>query len=233
MVCFYNGRGEVTVDNLVLVLMKGNLKKITGDYIRLLKKAYPDAKTALHFKTPLEMLVATILSAQCTDERVNKVTAVLFKKYRKCRDYLKVPEEELQQDIRPTGFYRNKAKNIRGACKILMDKFDEKMPRTMEEMLTLPGVARKTANVVLGNVYGIMEGVVVDTHVSRLAKRMGLSKEKTPEKIEKDLMTIVPKKDWLVFSNLLVSHGRKVCKARGPKCIECVLNKICPSAFKV
>lgn len=233
MVCFYNGRGEVTVDNLVLVLMKGNLKKITGDYIRLLKKAYPDAKTALHFKTPLEMLVATILSAQCTDERVNKVTARLFKKYRKCRDYLKVPEEELQQDIRSTGFYRNKAKNIRGACKILMDKFDEKMPRTMEEMLTLPGVARKTANVVLGNVYGIMEGVVVDTHVSRLAKRMGLSKEKTPEKIEKDLMTIVPKKDWLVFSNLLVSHGRKVCKARGPKCIECVLNKICPSAFKV
>lgn len=233
MVCFYNGRGEVTVDNLVLVLMKGNLKKITGDYLRLLKKAYPDAKTALHFKTPLEMLVATILSAQCTDERVNKVTARLFKKYRKCRDYLKVPEEELQQDIRSTGFYRNKAKNIRGACKILMDKFDEKMPRTMEEMLTLPGVARKTANVVLGNVYGIMEGVVVDTHVSRLAKRMGLSKEKTPEKIEKDLMTIVPKKDWLVFSNLLVSHGRKVCKARGPKCIECVLNKICPSAFKV
>lgn len=213
--------------------MKGNLKKITADYIRLLKKAYPDAKTALHFKTPLEMLVATILSAQCTDERVNKVTARLFKKYRKCRDYLKVPEEELQQDIRPTGFYRNKAKNIRGACKILMDKFDEKMPRTMGEMLTLPGVARKTANVVLGNVYGIMEGVVVDTHVSRLAKRMGLSKEKTPEKIEKDLMTIVPKKDWLVFSNLLVSHGRKVCKARGPKCIECVLNKICPSAFKV
>ncbi|MBP7058616.1 endonuclease III [Candidatus Gracilibacteria bacterium] len=213
--------------------MKGNLKKITGDYIRLLKKAYPDAKTALHFKTPLEMLVATILSAQCTDERVNKVTARLFKKYRKCRDYLKVPEEELQQDIRSTGFYRNKAKNIRGACKILRDKFDEKMPRTMEEMLTLPGVARKTANVVLGNVYGIMEGVVVDTHVSRLAKRMGLSKEKTPKKIEKDLMTIVPKKDWLVFSNLLVSHGRKVCKARGPKCIECVLNKICPSAFKV
>jgi len=194
-------------------------------------KAYPLAKTALNFRTPLEMLVATILSAQCTDKRVNIVTVKLFKKYKSCEDYLKVPEAELQDDIRSTGFYRNKAKNIRGACSVILADFGGKVPRTMDEILTLPGVARKTANVVLGNVFGVVEGIVVDTHVIRLSQRMGLSSYKTPEKIELDLMEIVPKKDWLLISNLLVEHGRKICKARKPDCGGCMLNKICPSAF--
>lgn len=197
----------------------------------LLKKAYPGAKTALNHRTPLEMLVATILSAQCTDARVNKVTAVLFKKYGSCEDYLKVPEEELQDDIRSTGFFRNKAKNIRGACGMIIKDFGGKLPRTMDEILTLPGVARKTANVVLGNAFGVVEGIVVDTHVGRLSQRMGLSSNAAPEKIELDLMDIVPKKEWLLISNLLIEHGRRICKSRKPDCKGCLLNRICPSAF--
>ena len=203
------------------------------EYFRLLKKAYPLAKTALNHESPLEMLVATILSAQCTDERVNKVTVELFKKYRTCRDYAGAKPEVLQKDIHSTGFYRNKAKNIQGACKVLIEEFGGVVPRTMDEILTLPGVARKTANVVLGNAYGVVEGIVVDTHVIRLAGRLGLTVEKDPAKIEKDLMKIVPRKDWRTISYLLIDHGRKVCKARKPDCGGCVLNKLCPSAFKV
>lgn len=207
-------------------------KKNFPEYFRRLKKAYPLAKTALNHESPLQMLVATILSAQCTDERVNKVTADLFKKYRTCRDYAGAKPQELQKDIHSTGFYRNKAKNIQGACKVLMADFGSVVPRTMDEILTLPGVARKTANVVLGNAYGVVEGIVVDTHVIRLAGRLGLSGEKDPAKIEKDLMKIVPRKDWQTISYLLIDHGRKVCKARKPACVNCVLNKLCPSAFK-
>jgi len=215
--------------------LKINVKKSRENFSRysiLLKKAYPQAKTALHFRSPLEMLVSTILSAQCTDERVNKVTAALFGKYRSCEDYVNAKPGILEKDIRPTGFYRNKARNIRGACKVLLDKFGGVVPRKMDEILTLPGVARKTANVVLGNAYGVVEGIVVDTHVIRLAGRLGLTMQKNPAKIEKDLMAIVPKKDWLLISNLLIDHGRKTCKARSPKCGECILNKACPSAFK-
>lgn len=208
-------------------------RKLLEEYLPLLKKAYPSAKTALVYRTPLEMLVSTILSAQCTDERVNKVTAVLFKKYSSCEDYLNVPETELQNDIRSTGFFRNKARNIRGACRVLLDDFNGEVPHTMREILTLPGVARKTANVVLGNAFGVVDGVVVDTHVGRLAQRMGLSAEKAPEKIERDLMEIVPKKEWMLISYLLIEHGRKVCKAIKPACGECMLNKVCPSAFRL
>ncbi len=217
-------------------LPKINVKKTQKNllqYLKLLKKAYPRAKTALNFRTPLEMLVSTILSAQCTDERVNRVTAGLFKKYRSCEDYLRAKPEELQLDIRPTGFFRNKAKNIQGACRVLTTRFGGKVPQTMEEMLTLPGVARKTANVVLGNAFGVVEGIVVDTHVIRLAGRLGLSAQKDPSKIEKDLMEIVARSDWMAVSYLLIDHGRKVCKARSPDCDGCVLNKLCPSAFKV
>ena len=215
---------------------KINVKSACKNFARyfvLLKKAYPTAKTALNFRSPLEMLVSTILSAQCTDDRVNKVTADLFKKYRSCEDYARAKPEALQKDIRPTGFYRNKAKNIQGACRVLLDKFGGAVPRKMEEILTLPGVARKTANVVLGNSYGVVEGIVVDTHVIRLSGRLGLTAQKDPAKIEKDLMEIVPKKDWMLISNLLIDHGRKICKARNPKCGECILNKLCPSAFRV
>lgn len=215
---------------------KINVKRACKNFARyfaLLKKSYPRAKTALIFGSPLEMLVSTILSAQCTDDRVNKVTAGLFKKYRTCEDYIKAKPEDLQNDIRPTGFYRNKAKNIQGASRVMLDDFGGAVPRKMEEILTLPGVARKTANVVLGNAYGTIEGIVVDTHVIRLAGRLGLTMQKDPGKIEKDLMAIVPKKDWLLISNLLIDHGRKICKARSPKCGECMLNKLCPSAFKV
>ncbi len=201
-----------------------------GDYISLLSKAYPGAKTSLYYDNPLEMLVSTILSAQCTDERVNKVTAVLFKKYRKAEDYVKVKPEELEKAIHSTGFYRNKAKNIQGACKAIISRFSGKVPDKMEDILTLPGVARKTANVVLGNAYGIVEGVVVDTHVRRLSHRLGLSAEDNPEKIEKDLMEIVPKKHWRKISYLLIDHGRAVCRAPKPLCKDCVLSKICPSA---
>src|SRR3989441_10312136 len=189
--------------------------------IARLKREYPDAKCSLNHSNPLELLIATILSAQCTDERVNIVTADLFRKYRSCADYLKVPTSELQNDIRTTGFFRNKTKSIQGTCKVLSEKGD-RVPQTMEELLELPGVARKTANVVLGNAFGIASGVVVDTHVSRLSQRLGLTKNKQPEKIERDLIEIVPKKDWIDFSHLLIYHGRRVCKARKPLCEKCV-----------
>jgi len=201
--------------------------------IELLEKEYPEAKTALHYSSPLEILVATILSAQCTDKRVNIVTKSLFKKYKTAEDYANADLAELEQDIRSTGFYRNKAKNIKGSGRMLVEKFNSQVPRTMSELIELPGVARKTANIVLSNAYGVIEGIAVDTHVRRLSKRLGLTENKNPDKIEKDLMLIVPKSHWKRITNLLIFHGRNVCMARKPKCSVCSLNKICPSAFKV
>ena len=205
-------------------------KERTRKIIARLKKAYPAAKCSLNHSNPLELLIATILSAQCTDERVNIVTADLFRKYRSCADYLKVPASELQNDVRTTGFFRNKTRSIQGACKVLDEQYACRVPETMEQLLKLPGVARKTANVVLGNAFGIASGVVVDTHVSRLSQRLGLTTNKSPEKIERDLADLVPKKDWIVWPHLLIYHGRQICKARKPLCEKCVIEKFCPSS---
>src|SRR5882724_2291018 len=185
---------------------KEDMKKTVREIIRKLKRAYPDAKCSLNHTNAFELLIATILSAQCTDERVNIVTADLFRKYPKPEDYLKVSPRELEKDIRTTGFFRNKTKSIQGTAKLLTEQYTGHVPQTMEELLELPGVARKTANVVLGNAFEIKSGVVVDTHVSRLAHRLGLSQQKTPEKIEQDLVVIVPRKDWVVFPHLLIAH---------------------------
>ena len=200
----------------------------TRAVVRALKKKYPDARCSLNYASPLELLVATILSAQCTDERVNVVTAELFRKYRDAADYLKAAPEELEQDIRPTGFFRNKARAIQGACRLLEEQHGGRVPASLEDLLALPGVARKTANVVLGNAFGVASGVVVDTHVQRLSARLGLSAQKQPEKIERDLMALVPETDWIDFSHLLIYHGRKVCKARTPLCDQCVVELLCP-----
>jgi endonuclease-3 len=209
---------------------KSQLKERTLEIIKLLKRAHPDAHCALNHSSAFELLIATILSAQCTDERVNIVTADLFRKYRRPEDYLKVPAVELQQDVRTTGFFRNKTKSIQGACKMLVEEFGGEVPKTMDELLRLPGVARKTANVVLGVAYGIAAGVVVDTHVSRLSQRLRLTKQKDAGKIEEDLIELVPRKDWIIFSHLLIFHGRRVCKARRPLCEECAVEKLCPSS---
>jgi endonuclease-3 len=211
--------------------MKLNNKTRLLNIIELLEKEHPDAKIALNYTSPLELLVATILSAQCTDKRVNIVTKTLFKKYRKAEDYANADLEELEEDIRSTGFYRNKARNIKKCCQILVEKFNSKVPKKMEDMLGLPGVARKTANIVLSNVYGVIEGIAVDTHVRRLSQRRGLSEQKDPNKIERNLMEIVPKTEWMRITGLLIFHGRRICVARKPKCGICVLNKLCPSAF--
>jgi endonuclease-3 len=201
--------------------------------IARLKSEYPGAKTALDWKNPLELLVATILSAQTTDVRVNAVTPTLFAKYPTAADYAAADPTELEEDIRPTGFFRNKAKSLRGMARALVDDHGGKVPRTMEDLVALPGVGRKTANVVLGNAFSIDEGVVVDTHVRRLSNRLGFTTHNDPEKIERDLIQTVPKRDWTVFSHLLILHGRSVCKARKPVCSDCVVNDLCPSAFKV
>lgn len=198
------------------------------EIIRRLKRKYPVARTALNFTTPLELLVATILSAQCTDERVNQVTAELFEKYRTAEDYVRAPLSELEQAIRPTGYYRAKAKTIQAACRMIAEEFGGHVPRTMEDLLRLPGVARKTANVVLQNAFGIPSGIVVDTHVMRVADRLGLTKEKVREKIEADLMSLVPQTEWIGFSHRLIFHGRETCAARRPRCQECVLADLCP-----
>lgn len=204
-------------------------KQRTLKIIRQLKREYPDARCSLNFTNPLELLVATILSAQCTDERVNLVTAELFRKYRRVEDYYKVEQAELEQDIRSTGFYRNKAKAIQGAARIIAVQHGGRVPATVEELLALPGVARKTANVVLGNAFGITSGVVVDTHVARLSERLGLTRNTQPEKIEQDLMGLVPRSHWIDFSHLLIAHGRQVCNARKPLCEVCMLEKLCPT----
>jgi endonuclease-3 len=209
--------------------MSEDKKKRTAEIIRRLKKAYPDAHCALNHSNAFELLVATILSAQCTDERVNIVTADLFRKYRGPADYLKVDQTELEKDIHSTGFFRNKAKSIQGACRLLIDEFGGKIPQTMEEILSLPGVARKTGNVVLGNAFGIESGIVVDTHVARLSQRLGLTTNENAEKIEKDLIELVPKRNWIMFPHWLITHGRQVCIARKPRCRQCVLANICPS----
>ena len=207
------------------------LKSRTRDIIRRLKRTFPDAKCSLNHTNPFELLVATILSAQCTDERVNIVTADLFRKYRKPEDYLKVSPRELEKDIQSTGFFRNKTKSIQGTSKALIEEYGGEVPHTMDELLELPGVARKTANVVLGNAFDIKAGVVVDTHVTRLSHRLDLSQQRTAEKIERDLIAVVPKKDWVIFPHLMIAHGRKICKARNPLCAECPVEKLCPTSF--
>ncbi len=209
--------------------MIADLKKRSAEILRRLKKEYPDAHCALDHTSPFELLIATILSAQCTDARVNIVTAELFRKYRRPQDYIDVTQEELEKDIHSTGFFRNKAKNIRAACKRLIDEYNGEVPQTMDELLTLAGVARKTANVVLGNAFGIAAGVVVDTHVSRVSQRLGFTAARSPEAIERDLAALIPKKDWIMLPHRLIFHGRKICVARKPKCSECVLADQCPS----
>jgi endonuclease-3 len=195
-----------------------------------LKAEYPDARTELDWSNPLELLVATILSAQTTDVQVNRVTERLFSKYRTAEDYAASTPDELEEDIRPTGFYRNKARSLRGMASALVEEHRGEVPRTMSELVALPGVGRKTANVVLGNAFGANEGIVVDTHVRRVSGRLGLTEGTDPVKIEQDLMEIVPEGDRTIFSHLLILHGRRTCKARKPDCPNCILNDICPSA---
>jgi endonuclease-3 len=199
--------------------------------IKRLEKVHADAKVALNYSNPLELLIATILSAQCTDKRVNIVTETLFKKYKTARGYADADLKQLEEEIRSTGFYHNKAKNVKKCCQMLVEKFHGKVPSTMEELLELPGVARKTANIVLANAYGVVEGIAVDTHVRRVAKRLGLTENDNPDKIEQDLMVIVPRASWMRITDLLIFHGRRICVAKHPKCAECVLNDFCPSAF--
>jgi len=199
--------------------------------IELLEKEHADAKIALHHSNPLELLVATILSAQATDEQINKITPSLFVKYMTAEDFANADLKELEQQIKSSGFYHNKAKNIKNCCKMLVERYNGKVPKTMDELTELPGVARKTANIVLANAYGVVEGIAVDTHVRRLAQRLGLSEYDDPEKIEKDLMRLVPRHKWTRITDLLIFHGRRICTAKKPNCAVCVLNKICPSAF--
>ena len=201
------------------------------EMIELLKNEYPDVRVTLSHSDPLELLIATILSAQCTDRQVNEVTKKLFKKYRSIHDYIAASQEELEKEIYSTGFYRTKAKNIKKMCEMLVNNFNGKVPDTMEELITLPGVARKTANIVLSGAFGKLEGIAVDTHVKRLSFRLGLTDKIDQDKIEKDLMELVPRNDWDNFSLLLINHGRNICNARKPACDKCVLNSLCPSAF--
>lgn len=206
------------------------------EILRLLKREYPDARVALRFTTPLECLVATILSAQSTDKKINEVTETLFRKYRTARDYLRVPEDELREDLRPTGFFNQKTKAVRGACRVIVEEFEGEVPDTMEGLLSLPGVARKTANIVLWNAYPDKArtdpdaGIAVDTHVRRLAQRLGFSDQKDPDRIERDLMERIPKRDWYRTTYLLIEHGRAVCKAPTPRCEDCTVSHLCPSS---
>jgi endonuclease-3 len=202
-----------------------------GAIIAELRRLYPEAKCSLNFSNPLELLIATQLAAQCTDERVNIVTEKIFRKYRSVEDYATVSQEELEQDIKSTGFYRNKAKNIRAACQRIITEYGGEVPHTMPELLSLAGVARKTANVVLGNAFGIVEGYTVDTHNMRLARRFGWTSTTDAVKVEQDLMHIVPREDWFDLSHLLIYHGRAICDARKPRCEQCTLAHLCPSAF--
>jgi endonuclease-3 len=212
--------------------LKGTAPARVRTILARLDEAYPNVTCALTHRSPFELLIATILSAQCTDVRVNEVTKTLFQKYKRPEDFAYADPRELEADIRPTGFFRNKAKSIQGTSKKLIEEFGKQVPRTMEELLTLPGVARKTANVVLGTAYGIALGVVVDTHVQRLAGRLDLTKHTDPKKIEQDLMKVIPQDRWILFSHQLIWHGRKVCQARRPNCMECNLESICYSKDK-
>lgn len=202
------------------------------EILQKLDEAYPKVTCALEHHTPFQLLIATILSAQCTDERVNQVTKTLFAKYRTPKDFAYANPLELEQDIRPTGFFRNKTKSIMGASKKIVNEFGGEVPRSMDELLTLPGVARKTANVVLGTAFGIAVGVVVDTHVIRLSNRLELTRNSDPKKIEQDLMQVIPKEKWILISHQLIWHGRKICQARKPKCVECTLEPLCHAKDK-
>ncbi len=203
-------------------------KRYAAKVARRLRREYPDAACSLDHRSPLELLVATILSAQCTDQRVNLVTAKLFRKYRTVADYVRTPPAELERDIQSTGFFRNKAKNIRGCCNTLLERYDGEVPQEIDTLVKMPGVGRKTANVVLGAAFGIASGIVVDTHVGRISRRLGLSAEKNPEKIEADLMERFPRKQWIVLSHQMIRHGRRYCIARKPQCDDCPLRDICP-----
>jgi len=207
--------------------MKDNEKVL--EVLRRLKREYPDPVTALNFQAPFELLVATMLSAQTTDVHVNKVTGGLFKRYRSIEDYADAPAETFQKEVSSINFYKTKAKNIQGAARMIIERFHSEVPKTMEDLISLPGVARKTANVVLSNAYGLHEGIAVDTHVKRVAFRLGITKNEDPVKVEKDLMAITPKKEWGNLSHLLIFHGRKICQAKKPRHQECVLYDICPS----
>lgn len=201
-----------------------------GEIVRHLRRHYPQVRTALEFRSPLQVLVATILAAQCTDERVNMITPALFKKYPTAADLARADRDELELEIRSAGFFRNKAKSLLGASKRIAEEYGGVVPDTMDKLLTLPGVARKTANIVLSAGFGKAEGIAVDTHARRLSQRLGLSRNEDPEKIERDLLALVPRKDWLDFNFLLVDHGRALCQARKPRCAECFLRGLCPSA---
>lgn len=211
-----------------LASLKDRVRKI----IALLKKAYPNAACSLNFQTPHQLLVATILSAQCTDERVNAVTPSLFKKYKSPSDFAAADLSELENDIRSTGFFRNKAKAIKESSRLLEEKYRGEMPQTLDELIQLPGVGRKTASVVLGAAFGKAEGIVVDTHVARLSRRLGWTSHDDPFKIEQDLMKLIPRDDWIIIAHLLIDHGRAVCMARQPHCRDCLLSRLCPSASK-
>lgn len=206
-----------------------DMKERIQDILKLLEKEHPDANITLRYGNPLELLVATILSAQCTDKTVNEVTNALFEKYRTAQDYARVNIKALEREIRSTGFYHNKAKNLKKTAQILMKTFNGQVPKTMDELLTLPGVARKTANIVLSNAYSVIEGIAVDTHVRRLARRLGLTESDNPNKIEQDLMKLVPREQWPKFTDLLIFHGRRSCTAKKPLCERCVVSRICPS----
>ncbi len=209
------------------------MKERAAIILQHLKKHYPNLKCFLSHQDPFQLLVAVILSAQCTDIRVNKVTPILFKRFKTAKDFAECNIKELETLIHSTGFYKNKAKNIQAMAKMLVKDFNSKVPKTMEELVKLPGVGRKTANVILAECFGLNEGVCVDTHVMRLSQRLGLSNHKDPIKIEQDLMKCIPKKDWETISLTLITHGRKVCNAKKPDCKGCFLNKVCLSAFKV
>jgi endonuclease-3 len=212
--------------------MKITKKSRVEKIIKLLKRNYPEAKIALEYKNPVQLLVAVMLSAQCTDLKVNEVTKELFKKYKIAEDFVETDLKTFEKEIRPTGFYKVKARHIREALKIIVEKYDSKVPASINDLIKLSGVARKTANIVLSNAYGIIEGIAVDTHVKRLSQRLDLTNNKNPDKIEMDLMKIIPRKEWFKFTYLLIEHGRRICKAKKPYCKDCFLNKLCPSAFK-
>ena len=203
-------------------------RELANKVVATLRRLYPDAKCSLDYRTPLQLLIATILSAQCTDERVNKVTPALFARYRSAADFASADPRELENYIRSTGFYRAKAKNIIACCRALVQKYEGELPRDMQELTELPGVGRKTANVILGTAWGIPAGIVVDTHVRRLARRMGLTPHTDPDKIERDLMALIPQEEWIAFGHRMIYHGRQVCLARKPKCDQCPLNSFCP-----
>lgn len=206
-----------------------NYSKNVSKILEVLSELYPDVKIQLNFENPFQLLVATILSAQCTDERVNQVTSKLFKKYKSIKDYLKVSDEELEKDIFSTGYYKAKAKKIKATAKMILEKYNGEVPNLMQELIKLPGVGRKTANVILGHIFNI-PSIVVDTHVIRLSNRFGWVKTKNAEKIEYELMNLLPKKQWVKFTHYIINHGRKICTARNPKCELCAISQFCPSA---